>query len=394
MRPRTVAAIAAGGTLAALIVAYGVALLADLGRYKPAIAEAARSATGRELSIGGKLRLVPGFRPALVLKDVALSNADWAVEPNLFRARSVTVAVKVLPLLSGRIELARVDIAGAEVFLETNAQGAPNWVFERDGESAAETTPEEAAAAVPGTIVVHDTVVSFRDGQRGGEPLTLVLRRAEVRNPGPDRPLSAEAELVFRGADVAVDAKLPPVADLIANRPGSIRLEIASGDATLSVEGSVTDWRSGAGLDIAIRGQGPDVSRLAKLAGFGLAIDEPFEFAAELSDDTGSYVLSGISARLGGNSLNGEASLDMGTSPVRVAVNLDLSGGVTGKVSLTARGDGPFDLWGPWRGPSSWPGPVGPAGGSRSRVRSAMHRRPGPPRSSRPPATSAVRPSR
>ena len=372
MRPRTIAAIAAGGTLAALTVAYGVALQADLGRFKPAIAEAAREATGRDLVIGGKLRLAPGLRPALVLEDVTLSNADWAAEPSLFRARRVTVAVKVLPLLSGRIELARVDIAGAEIFLETNAQGAPNWLFDRDGESVTETTPEEAAAAVPGAIVVHDAVVSFRDGQRGGEPLTLVLRRAEVRDsgpgPGPEQGLSADADLTFRGADVAVAVELPAVADLIANRPGAIRLEAASGGATLTVEGSVTDWRSGAGIDIAIRGEGPDAARLAGLAGSGVAIEGPFEFAARLSDnladETGSYVLSGIRARLGGYSLGGEASLDAGVSPVRVALDLDLSGGgVTGKVSLAARGDGPFELLGTLAGSFEFVRPGGPGVG-------------------------------
>ena len=367
MRPRTIAGIAAGGTLAALIVVYGAALLADLGPFKPAIAEAAREATGRDLTIGGKLHLAAGFRPALVLEDVALSNADWAAEPSLFRAQRVTAVVKVLALLSGRIELASVDIAGAEVFLETNAQGAANWLFERDGESAAEPTPGEAAVAVPGAIMVRDSVVSFRDGQRGGEPLVLDLRRVTVRNPGPEKALSAIAELNFRGEEIAVDAELPPAADLIANRPGSIRLEIASGGATLTVSGSVTDWRAGTGIDIAVRGEGPDASRLASLAGVGLAIDGPFEFTANLmpksGGSTGTYVLSGISAQLGGNSLSGQVSLDTGASPAHVGAKFDLIGGVTGKVSLAARGDGPLELLGTLAGSFEFARAGGPGEG-------------------------------
>ena len=350
MRSRSIAGIVVGGILVALIAGYGVALQVDLGGFKPVIAEAANEVTSRELTIGGELRLVPGFRPALALEDVTLSNAEWATDPSMLRARRVTVAVKFLPLLLGRIEPAHVDISGAEIFLETNASGELNWLFERGGEAAAKATPEEAAATVPGTIVVQDSVLSFRDGQRGGEPLKLNFRRVEVHNRAPDQPLTAAATLEFRGEAFAVDAALPPVVDLIANRPGEIRWEISGAGATLTVEGSVTDFRSGAGLGLTVRGEGPDASRLARLADIVLPTEEPFEFVAEFSGEPAGggamFVLSGIHAQLGGNSLSGEASLNTAVPPALVRVTLDLSGGVAGKVDLTARGDGPFQLLG------------------------------------------------
>ena len=107
--------------------------------------------------------------------------------------------------------------------------------------------------------------------------------------------------------------------DLIANRPGEIRWEISGAGATLTVEGSVTDFRSGAGLGLTVRGEGPDASRLARLADIVLPTEEPFEFVAEFSGEPAGggamFVLSGIHAQLGGNSLSGEASLNTAVPP-------------------------------------------------------------------------------
>ena len=346
MRPRKIAGIAAAATLAVLIVAYGVALVVDLGRLKPSIIEAAREVTGRDLAIRGRLHLAPSFKPALTLEDVALSNAEWGSQPNMFEARRVTVAVKFFALLSGKIELHRVEVDGAQVFLETDAEGEPNWLLEPEGGAAAETSPEEQAEAAPNTVKLSDVTVTFHDGERD-ETFTLDVHEAISRGGRGNDPLRVEAQAAFRGETVSLDAELPPIADLIANRPASFRIEISAADAALSAEGSIQDPRAFAGLDIALRAEGPDASRLSDLAGAAIPIHESFSFAARLSEEGGIYALSQFDARAGEKSVSGNARLDTAASPAVAELeigSLTLDGGISGAARIAARGETPAEF--------------------------------------------------
>ena len=74
------------GVVAASIVLLYVAVYLILSRYdynglKPEIMRAVKDGTGRELTLGGDIRLKPGFTPALVVKDVSFKNASWGPSP-------------------------------------------------------------------------------------------------------------------------------------------------------------------------------------------------------------------------------------------------------------------------------------------------------------------------
>jgi len=94
----------------------------DADALRPRLVTAVRDAIGRELSVGG-IGLGLSLRPSVVLADVALANAPGGSRPAMLTARRAKVQVALLPLLSRRIEVLRVELDQPDLLLETDAAG-------------------------------------------------------------------------------------------------------------------------------------------------------------------------------------------------------------------------------------------------------------------------------
>ena len=120
------------GALAALVLIVGAAMvlavmLINPNDYKADIADAVREQTGRELVFNGDLEL--SVFPWIGVKTggIALSNAGGFPEKNMFSLKSADVSLKLLPLISGKVELRNVDVVDLQLFLMRNKQGVTNW---------------------------------------------------------------------------------------------------------------------------------------------------------------------------------------------------------------------------------------------------------------------------
>ena len=91
--------------------------LIDLGRFTPQIEAAAKDATGRTLKIEGPLHIGFSLVPTVVAEKVSFSNAEWGTKPDMLSAGKLELQVALLPLLSGDLEVSRVEIEDADIFL-------------------------------------------------------------------------------------------------------------------------------------------------------------------------------------------------------------------------------------------------------------------------------------
>ena len=126
-----------------------VPMLVPLETYKQEVVQQVRNATGRDLRIGGevKLSLFPSL--ALEVNDVAFANASWASTPDMAKLSRLDVALKILPLLSGKVEVDRFVLVDPVINLEIDKQGRPNWRFETA--TPAETKSKQEGAEKPAT---------------------------------------------------------------------------------------------------------------------------------------------------------------------------------------------------------------------------------------------------
>jgi AsmA protein len=121
------------GFLAAGIVALlGVALVVvwltvNPNNYKGRIAAAVKESTGRELKLTGDIKLSVFPWVALELGPASLGNPPGFGDEPFLSLTHASVRVKLLPLLSKRLEVGRIEIDGLDLRLRKNPQGKGNW---------------------------------------------------------------------------------------------------------------------------------------------------------------------------------------------------------------------------------------------------------------------------
>ena len=180
--------------------------LVDSDTLRSMLVVAARSHTGRELTVDGDIRVAVLPRPAVVLPRLALADADgFGPEPfaSLDGARA---NLRLWPLLRGRLQVASVEIERPQLRLTVDAAGRSNW-DDLLPESASPATPA-APSSEPGIAASLAGRVGIGRLQVNGGDLLWTDRRsgrwARVRDldvsvtgldPGRPIPLTASATL-------------------------------------------------------------------------------------------------------------------------------------------------------------------------------------------------------
>ena len=127
-----------GGAVAGIAVLKSM----DFNEYKGLIAEQAKAATGRDLTIAGNLELGISLTPSLSVEGVTFSNAAWGSRPEMAKLDRLEAKVSLMPLLSGTVEVQRLILEGLDLLAETDKAGKGNWEF---GPPADKPAPTESS---------------------------------------------------------------------------------------------------------------------------------------------------------------------------------------------------------------------------------------------------------
>ena len=168
------------GIVAALLLLAGVAaaLLIDVNRYKPTLERMVTDATGRKLTIDGRLSLQMFPRLGVALPKSMLSgpggNGAFA------SLSSASVAVAWLPLLTGRVVVDQVNVNGLQAALERRADGRSNIDDLLQRRKAA---PKASSDCESSAISVSIRGISLNDANlslRSADGSTIVLSKLNL----------------------------------------------------------------------------------------------------------------------------------------------------------------------------------------------------------------------
>jgi uncharacterized protein involved in outer membrane biogenesis len=249
---------AAGGLCLLVLIAVAIAVATvDLRTLVDPVLAQLRSATGREIALGGPIDLELSLEPRIVLNDVSFGNPAWATGKDMARARRVEARVALLPLLRRRFEVVELALTEPQLVLETDAQGRGNWEF--GGASAAPSAPSApsagsarpAAAALlaVGTITVEDGTVSYR-ATAGAKATQIVIEHLRVRTRSGAAPVDAEFRGRINDVALAFSASVGPLDALAAGRwpvaltakgeidrkPGELKAKLSTLDDAISFD--------------------------------------------------------------------------------------------------------------------------------------------------------------
>ena len=232
MRIVKIALAAVLGVVVLLIVAVViVASTFDPNDYKGVAANAFTARTGRMLTVDESLRLT--YFPWLALETggVTIGSApEFGGDAQPFATvRRVAARVKLLPLLSRRVEIGTVELEGLTLNLARDAALRGNW---EDLLAAADKpSPSPASDAEPGAVSVDELAIEgvrIRDGNVYWRENTNELRYSvtglslTTGGIGSGEPIEFETSLNFADETSGLKAALATSAVVAAAATGSV----------------------------------------------------------------------------------------------------------------------------------------------------------------------------
>ncbi len=206
----------------------------NVDKYKPKIEELVAEKTGYPLSLGGDVNL--SFFPwaGITFEDLSLGNPEGFNEKSFIKVKRFKTGLKLLPLLSGNVEISTFIVEEPEIILEKSKDGQWNWegLTKKKGSPSdkkevvqsapKETTGESTATSLPiksisvGEFSITDGKVLLVDNQmntkRELSDFTLLLSDISF-----EKPIGITSSWLFDGKPFSINGTVGPV----GKNPGS-----------------------------------------------------------------------------------------------------------------------------------------------------------------------------
>ncbi|MEX2407603.1 MAG: AsmA family protein, partial [Rhodovibrionaceae bacterium] len=299
--------------VAAVVAAVAILATMDFEQYRGLIEAEAKKATGRDLSLNGPIDLSISLTPAIVVEDVTFSNAEGGSRENMASLDRFEAEVEILPLLSGDIQINRIVLVNADILLETDANGTPNWQFQTGQDGAATdsgTSGGSGSQTLPtvDSVAVENSRITYINGV-SGEQMVVAVDSLTMTQSGDKIDLDLAGSYQDIPLDLAGTVGSP--ATLMAGGSYPIDLSGSVAGADLSVSGSVANITASPSPDLTISVSGDNLSDFNALAGGGLPDAGPYEFSGRVTSEDTTYKVEGMNLSLADTALSGAVSVDM-----------------------------------------------------------------------------------
>ncbi|WP_428671331.1 AsmA family protein [Reyranella sp.] len=312
--------------IAAIVVpllgaAYAVPRLLDVESYKPALADAVKRATGRELVIDGPLKLTLLPVPRVSARSVHFANAVGGTGAQMVEVRWIGASPSWSALLQGRVEIGRLILYKPVVVLEADADGVPNWEFKPGaGAEQAAGAPSEGLHLAVGKLDIVDGTLSYTN------PLTKKTIRAEqvkaTASVGSLKgPFSIDGTATVNGVPLSLGISVNAPRDDGAN---DAKLAVKVPNGHLSFDGRTSAIASDATisgqLEVTTGGLTEFIAALLRAIGeampaFDSSVVGSFAFTGGVEISPTRLAVNDFKASLGGDSAAGTLALAYGKQP-------------------------------------------------------------------------------
>lgn len=274
--------------LVVLIIAAVIVLpmVIDPNDYKPQIVDAAKKQLGRDLAIEQDLGLSVFPWLGIETGGVRVGNAAGFSDQPFAEVEQVGVKVKLLPLLSKRVEVDTLVLKGLNLNLEKDANGKTNWedlAAAEDEKEAVEKADADRGAgpmelSIQG-IEIEDARIAWDDRQ-AGQSYVLDGVRLVTGSLAPGQTVPVEAGVLFTSTKPAMtlkaelNATVGTNADLTALQVADLALDLdasgeglPSGGAALAIKADIAADTQADSLSVErLEIQGPAMSANGELS--------------------------------------------------------------------------------------------------------------------------------
>lgn len=307
--------------------------------YKAKLIARVKESTGRDLKIGGPIAFSLLPQITLSAQDVSFANAPGGIARNMVQLKSMTLKLKLLPLLTGAVAVDTLVLTDPAVALEIDKNGRANWDFFPPGAApAAPGAPASPGAGNPagglsvlsslrlGRILLQNGEVSYAD-QRSERRWDAGAINLTLSMADPSSPLDATGSAMWNDEQINVALTLANPGAFAAGNASDISVKLASNPFTLDFTGNGAIGpapKFSGSVDLAV----PSVRGLAKwagspigLAGSGLG---PLSLKGRVEVAGGSYAFSDAEISVDAIKAKGAVAVDTAHAKPYARGNLEV----------------------------------------------------------------------
>ena len=306
-----------------LIVA-AIVILPHVVPMERVVAEASarvEAATGRKLAIGGEPELSIWPEVAIRVDQVAFANAAGAPDDQMATVEQLRVAVPIMPLLSGAVEVKEFVLVKPDIRLHVDKNGKANWDFGKGGAAASSGSDSGSGGGLPseisdlklGDVRIEDGRLSYSDAASGASE-TLEDIDVVIALPSAQGPLDLKGGLQWKGERIELTVDMAkPLAAMQAGA-SALKADVATKHLEAGFDGNA-DFAKGFGLAGQANVKTPSIKELAAWAATPIDVEGdvlgPFEADGRLSVSDGRIAFEG--AKIAIDAIRGEGDFAVAT---------------------------------------------------------------------------------
>jgi AsmA protein len=286
-------------TVLGLLAALALFVMFGLHLLRGPIERAVTEATGRELRIEGGLRPAWDWvHPRFRAEGVRFANPEWAAEDLMLAAEAIEASISLAPLLRGRVVIPELDLRGATVNLERDAQGRKNWVLRQQEE-------KKDSRVFIRHLTVDRGVLTYRDAVRG------IDVRADLATDQDGIAFSARGD--YGGEAFKAAGRAGHVLSIReAGTPFPLKGEARIGSTTLEVDGTVTGVAAFEAFDARVRLTGKSLAHLYEVVNVAFPETPPYATSGRLVREGALVRYEKFTGKVGQSDIAGTLQVDTG----------------------------------------------------------------------------------
>ena len=303
-----------GGVLGAVVLLLIIFLaLFNWDWLRGPIGRMASKQAHREIRIDGHLRVhLLTWTPRVTIEKLFIGQPDWAKTARkqpFGTVDGVTVDVRLMPLLAGRIDVPLVDIEHPNLALYEDAHGKANWDFSDPNQKKSgkpfKLPPIERFVINAGHLDVESVQRKMR--------LTATMNSTERSQGGPAETFRLAGKGSLNNAPFLLDVRGGPLINIRRDRPYPYDLDVRAANTHVTAHGQISKPFDFGHVVARASISGDDLNDLYALTKLTLPNTPPYALSGDLRRDDHIVDIRNLSGRIGKSDIEGHLNVDTTT---------------------------------------------------------------------------------
>jgi uncharacterized protein involved in outer membrane biogenesis len=287
--------------LLAVAVAVFIAVF-DWNWFRGPVGRYASLRTGREVRLEGNLKVKPfSWTPQATVDRLTIGHPRWMKTGHTAEVQRLTVRVKLVPLMMGRVELPLVDLDHPNFDLLRDAQGRANWKLDAKSKRPTRLPPIN-------NFIIRDGHIRFVDEKKHLTVIGTVQSSESTVTQGEGFRLTGKGTVNTNPFTLKVTGG--PLINVHRNQPYRFDAEIHAGATHATAKGAIPKPFDFGRVDADVTLAGDDLARLYDLTGASLPNTPPYRLSGRFERRGEVYNFPSFRGRVGDSDLGGSVKAD------------------------------------------------------------------------------------